>query len=102
MQVLKIKVLKRRSDTINKKLAVLKDLLSMFITQHRNQLSYIIGFLSALAFALVYTKFGIELAVAALLAGILIFEIFDHFFGGSPDIIAVSYTHLTLPTIYSV
>ena len=61
----------------------------MFITQHRNQLSYIIGFLSALTFALVYTKFGIELAVAVLLAGILLFEIFDHFFGGSPDIIVM-------------
>ena len=61
----------------------------MFITQHRNQLSYIIGFLSALAFALVYTNFGIELAVAALLTGILLFEIFDHFFGGSPDIIVM-------------
>lgn len=61
----------------------------MFITQHRNQLSYIIGFLSALAFALVYTKFGLELAVAALLTGFLLFEIFDHFFGGSPDIIVM-------------
>ena len=61
----------------------------MFITQHRNQLSYIIGFLSALAFALVYMEFGIELAVAALLVGILVFEIFDHFFGGSPDIIVM-------------
>lgn len=61
----------------------------MFITQHRNQLSYIIGFLSALAFALVYTKFGLGLAVAALLTGILLFEIFDHFFGGSPDIIVM-------------
>ncbi|MFN2341234.1 MAG: hypothetical protein ABR547_08195 [Halanaerobium sp.] len=61
----------------------------MFITQHRNQLSYIIGFLSALAFALVYTKFGLELAVAALLSGILLFEIFDHYFGGSPDIIVM-------------
>lgn len=61
----------------------------MFITQHRNQLSYIIGFLSALAFALVYTEFGIELAVAALLTGFLLFEIFDHFFGGSPDIIVM-------------
>ncbi|RAK05185.1 hypothetical protein C8C77_13218 [Halanaerobium saccharolyticum] len=61
----------------------------MFITQHRNQLSYIIGFLSALAFALIYTKFGIKLGVSALLAGILVFEIFDHFFGGSPDIIVM-------------
>jgi hypothetical protein len=61
----------------------------MFITQHRNQLSYIIGFLSALAFALVYIKFGLELAVAALLSGILLFEIFDHYFGGSPDIIVM-------------
>lgn len=61
----------------------------MFITQHRNQLSYIIGFLSALAFVLVYTKFGLELAVAALLIGILSFEIFDHFFGGRPDIIVM-------------
>ncbi len=61
----------------------------MFITQHRNQLSYIIGFLSALAFTIIYTKFGIELGAAALLAGILVFEIFDHFFGGSPDIIVM-------------
>jgi hypothetical protein len=52
-------------------------------------LSYIIGFLSALAFTLIYTKFGIELGTAALLAGILVFEIFDHFFGGSPDIIVM-------------
>lgn len=61
----------------------------MFITQHRNQLSYFIGFISALAFALIYTKFGIELGLAVLLTGILIFEIFDHFFGGSPDIIVM-------------
>ncbi|MEC9490181.1 MAG: hypothetical protein UMU04_04475 [Halanaerobiales bacterium] len=61
----------------------------MFITQHRNQLSYIIGFLSALAFTLIYLKFGIELGIAVLLAGILVFEIFDHFFGGSPDIIVM-------------
>lgn len=61
----------------------------MFVTQHRNKLSYIIGFLSALGFALVYTKVGIELAVAALLTGFLVFEIFDHFFGGSPDIIVM-------------
>lgn len=74
---------------IKKKLAVLKDLLSMFITQNRNQFSYILGFLSALAFTLVYTKFGLELAVAALLTAILLFEIFDHFFGGSPDIIVM-------------
>ena len=61
----------------------------MFITQHRNHLSYIIGFSTALAFALVYTKFGLELAVTALLVGILVFEIFDHYFGGSPDIIVM-------------
>ncbi|CCU78219.1 hypothetical protein HSACCH_00496 [Halanaerobium saccharolyticum subsp. saccharolyticum DSM 6643] len=61
----------------------------MFITQHRNQLSYIIGFISALSFALVYSRFGLELALAALLAGILLFEIFNHFFGGSPDIIVM-------------
>ena len=61
----------------------------MFITQHRNHLSYIIGFVSALAFALVYTEFGLELAVAVLLSGFLIFEIFNHFFGGSPDIIVM-------------
>ncbi|MFW5735820.1 MAG: hypothetical protein ACOCXB_00535 [Halanaerobium sp.] len=61
----------------------------MFITRHRNQMSYIIGFLSALAFAIIYINFGIELAAAALLAGILIFEIFDHYFGGSPDIIVM-------------
>ena len=61
----------------------------MFITQHRNQMSYIIGFLSALAFALVYNNFGLELAVVVLLAGIILFEIFDHFFGGSPDIIVM-------------
>jgi len=61
----------------------------MFITQHRNHLSYIIGFASALAFALVYTEFGLELAVAALLTGFLIFEVFNHFFGGSPDIIVM-------------
>ncbi|MGM0500220.1 MAG: hypothetical protein ACQERL_08450 [Bacillota bacterium] len=61
----------------------------MFITQHRNQLSYIIGFISALSFALVYSRFGLELALAALLAGILLFEIFNHFFGGRPDIIVM-------------
>jgi hypothetical protein len=61
----------------------------MFITQHRNQLSYVLGFMSALAFALVYSEFGIELALAALLMGILIFEIFNHYFGGSPDIIVM-------------
>ncbi|MFW5961584.1 MAG: hypothetical protein ACOCRV_01120 [bacterium] len=61
----------------------------MFITRHRNQMSYIIGFLSALAFAIIYINFGIELAAAALLAGILVFEIFDHYFGGSPDIIVM-------------
>lgn len=61
----------------------------MFITQHRNQFSYVIGFISALAFALVYTEFGLELALAVLLAGILLFEIFDHYFGGSPDIIVM-------------
>ncbi|MFP4020519.1 MAG: hypothetical protein ACLFUK_02845 [Halanaerobium sp.] len=61
----------------------------MFITRHRNQMSYIIGFLSALAFAIIYINFGIELAAAALFAGILVFEIFDHYFGGSPDIIVM-------------
>ncbi len=61
----------------------------MFITQHRNQLSYIFGFISALSFALVYSRFGLELAISVLLAGILIFEIFNNFFGGSPDIIVM-------------
>lgn len=61
----------------------------MSITQHRNKLSFILGFISALAFALVYIKFGIEFALAALLLGISAFEIFDHFFGGSPDIIVM-------------
>lgn len=61
----------------------------MFITQHRNHLSYIIGFISALSFALVYNSFGLELALAALLTGFLVFEIFNHFFGGSPDIIVM-------------
>lgn len=61
----------------------------MFITKHRNKISYIIGFTSALAFALVYIKFGIELALAALLIGILIFEIFDNLFGARPDIIVM-------------
>ena len=61
----------------------------MFITKHRNKLSYIIGFLSALGFALVYAEYGLELALVALLAGFLVFEVFDHFFGGSPDIIVM-------------
>lgn len=61
----------------------------MFVSQHRNHLSYIIGFISALSFALVYLSFGMELAVITLLIGILLFEIFDHFFGGSPDIIVM-------------
>ncbi|SIQ23781.1 hypothetical protein [Halanaerobium kushneri] len=61
----------------------------MFITQHRNQISYVIGFITALAFALIYFEMGLELALAVLLAGILIFEIFDHYFGGSPDIIVM-------------
>jgi hypothetical protein len=61
----------------------------MFITQHRNQLSYIFGFISALSFALIYSRFGIELALTVLLAGFLLFEIFNHFFGGSPDIIVM-------------
>lgn len=61
----------------------------MFINQHRNQLSYIIGFISALSFTLIYSRLGLELALAALLAGILLFEIFNHFFGGSPDIIVM-------------
>lgn len=52
-------------------------------------MSYLIGFLSALTFAFVYTSFGLELALASLLAGILIFEIFDHYFGGTPDIIVM-------------
>lgn len=61
----------------------------MFITQHRNKISYILGFLSAFVFSLIYTKFGIELAVVSLLVGILLFEIFDYYFGGSPDIIVM-------------
>ncbi|RCW61824.1 hypothetical protein [Halanaerobium sp. ST460_2HS_T2] len=61
----------------------------MFITQHRNQISYVIGFITALAFALIYFELGLELALVVLLAGILIFEIFDHYFGGSPDIIVM-------------
>lgn len=61
----------------------------MFITQHRNQFSYIIGFLSALSFALVYINFGLEMALAALLTSLLVFEVFNHFFGGSPDIIVM-------------
>jgi hypothetical protein len=61
----------------------------MFITQHRNHLSYIIGFISALSFAVVYSKFGLESAAISLLIGFLVFEIFNHFFGGSPDIIVM-------------
>jgi hypothetical protein len=74
---------------IKKKVAVLKDLLSMFIVQHRNHLSYLIGFLSALSFSIIYIKFDIDYALFALAAGILIFEIFNYFFGGSPDIIVM-------------
>jgi hypothetical protein len=48
-----------------------------------------IGFISALSFAIVYNSFGLELAVSALLAGILVFEIFNHFFDSSPDIIVM-------------
>lgn len=61
----------------------------MYISQHRNHLSYIIGFLTALSFSLVYIKFSLELALLALLVGILLFEVFNHFFGGSPDIIVM-------------
>ncbi|MFW6001159.1 MAG: hypothetical protein ACOCQE_02200 [Halanaerobium sp.] len=74
---------------IKKKVAVLKDLLSMFIAQHRNHLSYLIGFLSALIFSIIYIKFGIDFALFALAAGILVFEIFNYFFGSSPDIIVM-------------
>lgn len=74
---------------IYKKLAVLKDIISIYISQHRNHLSYIIGFLTALSFSLIYLKYGLGLALLFLLGGILLFEVFDHFFGGSPDIIVM-------------
>jgi hypothetical protein len=74
---------------IKKKVAVLKDLLSMFIVQHKNHLSYLLGFLSALFFSILYIEFGIDYALFALAVGIFIFEIFNYFFGGSPDIIVM-------------
>lgn len=74
---------------IKKKVAVLKDLLSMFIVQHKNHLSYLLGFLSALIFSIIYIKFAIDYALAALAAGLVVFEVFNHFFGGSPDIIVM-------------
>lgn len=75
--------------TIKKKVAVLKDLLSMFIVQHRNHLSYLLGFLSALIFSIIYIEFGIDYALFALAAGIIVFEVFNYFYGGSPDIIVM-------------
>ena len=74
---------------IKKKLAILKDLLSMFIFQHRNHLSYLFGFSSALIFSIIYIKIGIDYALFALAAGILVFEVFNYFFGGSPDVIVM-------------
>ena len=74
---------------IKKKVAILKDLLSMFIVQHKNQLSYMLGFLSALFFSMVYIELGIEYAIFALLSGLVLFELFNYFFGGSPDIIVM-------------
>ncbi|MGM0548286.1 MAG: hypothetical protein ACQER0_03305 [Bacillota bacterium] len=74
---------------IYKKLAVLKDIISMYISQHRNHLSYIFGFLTALSFSLIYLNYGVELSLLVLLVGILLFEVFNHFFGSSPEIIVM-------------
>jgi len=85
-----IKILiKEKVIFIKKKVAILKDLLSMFIVQHKNQLSYMLGFLSALFFSMVYIELGIEYAIFALLSGLVLFELFNYFFGGSPDIIVM-------------
>ncbi|MCC3144073.1 hypothetical protein LJ207_01920 [Halanaerobium sp. Z-7514] len=61
----------------------------MFIAQHKNQLSYALGFLTAFAFSISYIKLGIEYALLVLLVGLVIFEIFNYFFGSTPDIIVM-------------
>lgn len=81
--------IKEKVIFIKKKIAILKDLLSMFIVQHKNQLSYMLGFLSALFFSMIYIEYGIEYGVFALLSGLALFEVFNYFFGGSPDIIVM-------------
>ena len=61
----------------------------MFITQHKSQLSYFLGFITAFAFSLIYIKFGIEYALLGLFVGLVFFEIFNYFFGTTPDIIVM-------------
>ena len=48
-----------------------------------------LGFISALFFSIIYIEFSLEYAVLSLIPALLIFEILNYFFGGSPDIIVM-------------
>jgi len=82
-------IIKRRSGIIIKKLGFIKDLLSIFIVKNKNHISYMLGFISALFFSIIYIEFSLEYAVLSLIPALLIFEILNYFFGGSPDIIVM-------------
>jgi hypothetical protein len=74
---------------IKQKLVVLKDLFSLLINQHKNQISYLAGFISALTFVLIYYNFSLEIALLFLLICFGLFEVFNYFFGSTPDIIVM-------------
>ncbi|HKL13475.1 MAG TPA: hypothetical protein VJ907_07705 [Halanaerobiales bacterium] len=79
------------SDIIKKKFWKLKEKMFVFLHQKNSYLFFLIGLITGIIFMLANFVKDISIGITALIIGIIIFEIFKHYFGETPNIIVTDH-----------